>query len=258
MIEPERLLYGDDPSQFIDRYQPNTEPLGTIISIHGGYWRATYGLDLNAPLSLHLAHSGWTVINIEYRRIAPAQTTVEESCSGSDQRARARVGVWDDMSSDVWTACGLATNGTRPIVAVGHSAGGQLALWAAAQHDLTIDAVIALAPITDLIACDELELSNGAAASLFGGSSAELPDAYRSASPRHLLPLGVPQMLVHGTGDEDVPHSFAIGYIRDALRAHDDVSLVDPADISHLDLIDPTHDVWRTIDAQLDLWVSEL
>lgn len=241
MVDPERVTYGEHPEQFVDQYCAAGDPKGTIFLIHGGYWRVQYGLDINTPIALHCASEGWDVLNIEYRRIE-----------------RGQHGVWAEMSHDVAAACSLAAPMIQPVIAVGHSAGGQLALWAAAQPDSPIDAVIALAPVADLIASDELHLSNSATHALFGGSASDLPDIYAAASPRHILPLGLPQMIVHGQADDTVPHDFATDYVRAALDAGDTVSLVDPIDVDHYDVIDPRHNVWRAIDDQLDAWACEL
>lgn len=234
---PERRTYGDDPSQFVDLFRPADESQlrGTVVSIHGGYWREKYALDINEPLSRHLADRGWTVANVEYRRVV----------AGGH-------GIWHEMSSDVLDAIALVEQNPGPMVALGHSAGGQLALWAAAQPVVSLDAVIALAPVSDLFLADGLELSNHATAELFGHTAAERPDLYALASPLHLIPVGVPQLVVHGRGDEDVPFDMASEYVQAAELSGDDVTLFDPKKVDHFDIIDPTHVIWREIDSWLD------
>lgn len=236
--QSERRTYGDHPSQFVDLYRPNgssSSRRGTVVSIHGGYWRQKYGLELNQPIAQHLASRGWTVANIEYRRVLPDGP-----------------GVWSEMSSDVLEAIALVERGNEPLVLLGHSAGGQLALWAAAQTEVTIDAVVALAPLCDLFLADGLELSDHATAELFGQTASERPDLYATASPLHLLPLGIPQLIVHGRADDDVPFDMVPEYVESAVAAGDDVTLLDPKKVDHFHIIDPTHRVWRTIDSWLD------
>ena len=209
----ETRSYGDDASQFVDFYSAGS-PRGTVVAIHGGYWRDAYGLDLLDPLATHLATTGWNVANIEYRRVHPE-----------------RSGAWKKMSGDVAKAIDLTQERGGPLIAIGHSAGGQLALWAAAQSNSHLDAVVALAPVSDLFLADGLQLSNHATRALFDTTAAEDPNLYSSASPLHLLPLGIPQLIVHGRKDEDVPFEMAIEYAETAAMVGDDVELLDPKDV---------------------------
>ena len=69
-IKPKRLKYGPEDLQFGDLYvpnQPGSHPV--VILIHGGYWRARYGLDLMNDLAEDLAKRGYAAWNIEYRRV---------------------------------------------------------------------------------------------------------------------------------------------------------------------------------------------
>ena len=156
------------------------------------------------------------------------------------------------MSGDVLAAIEVISDQPTPLILLGHSAGGQLALWAAAQPETEVDALISLAPVSDLFLADGLELSNHATRELFGTSAAERPDLYASASPLYLLPLGVKQLLVHGRSDEDVPFDMASEYAEAAEMAGDEVELLDPKDVDHFDIIDPSHQIWRSIDSWLD------
>ncbi len=229
-----RVAYGPGPDQFIDVYQPNGVSRGQVISIHGGYWRSAYGLDLNDPIARHLADRGWSVANVEYRRIEPGGQP-----------------VWNHMADDLIAAVQSA-NPAGGAVAIGHSAGGQLALWLATQAAASVTAVVALAPVTDLLEADRQALSDHATVALFGGTAEELPEQYAAASPRSHLPLGVAQLVVHGPSDAHVPFSLAAGYVDAARRHGDPVDLLAPTDIDHFDVIDPSHDVWRSIDAWMD------
>src|SRR5262245_32239546 len=109
-----RYAYGDDPSQFGDLY--GTGPVAVMI--HGGFWKAAYGLDLMEPLCRDLAARGWAAWNIEYRRLGNGggvPNTLDDVCAAIDQLAELD-GV--DLSR---------------VVAIGHSAGGHLAAWAATR-----------------------------------------------------------------------------------------------------------------------------
>ena len=84
--------------------------------IHGGFWQSAYGLDLGAPTSADLARRGWAAWNIEYRRLGDGggwPTTFTDVAAAVDHLHRLD-GV--DLGS---------------VVTLGHSAGGQLAVWAA-------------------------------------------------------------------------------------------------------------------------------
>ncbi len=234
----ERRTFGDHPSQFFDLYMP-ADPRGTIISIHGGYWRAKYGLDLNAPMAEHLASRGWLVANIEYRRV------IEETINNT-------AGVWSEMSSDVLAAIDATPSAEGPTILLGHSAGGQLALWAAAQPSIDAQGVVALAPVTDLFLADGLELSKHATRELFGATAAEKPDLYATASPLHLLPFDVPQLILHGQADEDVPVEMTVDYAETAQFLGNDMTFVSEPGVDHFDIIDPTHSIWRSITGWLN------
>lgn len=233
----ERRPYGDHRSQFVDIARPNGESYGVILSLHGGYWRDTYGLDLHEPIVDHCTDRGWTVVNAEYRRITAGEPA-----------------VWEAMASDVHQGAMIARGiaGAAPLISLGHSAGGHLALWVAAQREVAIDAVVALAPLTDLVAADQQLLSDRAVTELFGVDSDAAPALYEEASPLHRLPLGVPQLIVHGPDDEHVPYEMTADYVEAARSFGDDVSFVSSPDIDHFNVIDPTHSLWRDVDAFLE------
>ncbi|MDH3681697.1 MAG: alpha/beta fold hydrolase [Acidimicrobiia bacterium] len=237
MIGPRTLRYGDHDSQFVEVWDPPDRPRGSTLLVHGGYWRDRYALDLMDPIARHLADRGWQVLNIEYRRLGNHD------------------GIWDEMSADVLAAAGLARPG--PVVAIGHSAGGHLALWAASQP-LALDAVVALAPVADLVEADRRDLSDGVVRRLLGGDSETLPARYRAASPTFLVPLGVPQLVIHGDADDDVPPDLSTSYASVARAAGDTIELVTPAGVDHFEVIDPSHEIWRTIDDRIDRWAETL
>nr|WP_279579059.1 alpha/beta hydrolase [Fodinicola feengrottensis] len=120
------LRYGPDPSQVLDLHLPagTSRSLPVVVVIHGGYWSDAYGKDLGDPLAVDLANRGYAAVNIEYRRLG----------SG---------GGWPATLTDVAAAIDSLDTVVRPaahdrldltrVVALGHSAGGQLAVWAAAR-----------------------------------------------------------------------------------------------------------------------------
>jgi acetyl esterase/lipase len=216
------------------------------VLIHGGFWRARYHLRLEDLLVADLADRGWAVWNLEFRRLGlrsgggwPA--TFEDVAAGIDH-----LGTLDEPLD-------LAR-----IVAIGHSAGGQLALWAAARRGLPADApgadpsvrlagAIAQAGVVDLREAARLGLSKHAAEKLLGGPPAKWPKRYDVASPLERLPLGVPHLLVHGDADEVVPIGLARGYADRAAYAGDPCDLVELAGCGHLEHLDPGSRAWAPV-----------
>jgi acetyl esterase/lipase len=143
------------------------------------------------------------------------------------------------------------------IVSVGHSAGGHLALWLAArariplssaisrqQEPLTLAGAISLAGVVDLTQAYHLHLSNDAVVELLGATPDTLPGRYAEASPAALLPLGLPQVLIHGTHDEHVPVQISRKYAAAAQAAGDPLTYLEPVDVDHFDVIHPETAVW--------------
>ena len=261
---PTELAYGDHPAQYVELWQPAGSAIGTALLVHGGYWRSRWALDLMDPMAEHLSRRGWRVVNAEYRRVEPDSTD----------------GVWPAMAADLRSVLDIAigagvddtTGDGRDTVVVGHSAGGQLALWVAADRvavaradtgerrgdsdRVGVAGVVALAPVADLVVADRLGLSDGAAALLLGGGAAEVPDRYGEASPIARVPIGVAQLVVHGTADDAVPIELAQSYAQAASAAGDDVELHTPPDVDHFDIIDPDHALWQVVDATIERWVG--
>ena len=221
------------------------------VLIHGGFWRARYDLRLEDALVADLASRGWAAWNIEYRRLGwrsgggwPA--TFEDVAGAIDMLGRLEESL--DLAR---------------VVAIGHSAGGHLAFWAAARSGLPagspgaeprirLAGVVAQAGVLDLREASRLGLSQRAAESLLGGSPMKWPARYDAASPIERLPLGVPQLVVHGDDDEDVPISIARGYAERAAAASDPCEFVELAGYGHLEHLDPTSAAWRTVTAWLE------
>jgi acetyl esterase/lipase len=144
------------------------------------------------------------------------------------------------------------------VVSCGHSAGGHLALWAAARTRLPLDselpaplvvprAAVSLAGVCDLAAAARDGLGADAAQTLLGATPDEEPARYAQASPAALLPLAVPVLLVHGGNDSDVPVGQSRAFAGSAAAAGGRVELVELADADHFDVIDPAHAGWQAV-----------
>ncbi len=166
-----------------------------------------------------------------------------------------------DYLAALATTCALDL--TR-VVAVGHSAGGQLALWLAARSrlpknsKLTVSAtplplagVVSLAGASDLKHVWQLNLRQGAATEFLGGSPGKVPERYSTASPAALLPLGIPQVLIHGKRDDLVPFTISQEYAQKAALAGDRVRLIKLPGADHFVLIDPTSAAWGITIAEI-------
>jgi acetyl esterase/lipase len=224
----ERIAYGNGPQQFAElRLPTGTGPFPVAIVIHGGFWRAKYELDYIRPVCEAFAQAKIATWNIEYRRIGN---------DGGGWR-----GTLDDVAAAadhlyvIGSSFGLDLN---RVVAIGHSAGGHLAMWLATQTKRLAGA-ISLAGVVDLRRAWELKLSNSVAAEFLGGSPEEVPDRYDYASPIEHLPLGISQRLFHGTEDSSVPLEISERYVRAAQSRGDDAQLVLLPGAGHFELVDP-------------------
>lgn len=213
--------YGSSASQFFETTEPAGPSRGTVVTLHGGWWRDVHDLRQMDPLRDHLADRGWRVHNLEYRR------------TGRDG------GGWPQSLDDVVAGLrAMPAPVTGPFVLVGHSAGGHLALMAASAVD--VSAVVALAPVTDLAAALRDGLGEGATADFAPCRSG---DALRECSPVWRPPT-TQQLLVHGTGDARVPIAQSRAYFAAASAAALPVALHEVAGGDHFCVIDPADPSW--------------
>jgi pimeloyl-ACP methyl ester carboxylesterase len=131
----------------------------------------------------------------------------------------------------------------KHTVLSGHSAGGQLALWLAAQKALPLRAVVPLAAVSDLRRAASLNLGNGIVVQYLGGTPEQVPDRYASSSPMQLLPISVQQRVIHGTKDEVVPFEMSQQFARASRNA----TLVPIEGAGHFELIDPRSAAWPIV-----------
>ena len=238
LARPERHRYGPHSSQQADLYAPpGPGPHPVVVLIHGGYWRARYGKRLMKAVAADLVRRGHAAWNIEYRRLGRGQEGGWPATFDDVGAAIDRLAVLGDGRLDLGS-----------VAAVGHSAGGQLALWAAGREApaVPVRRVVAQSAVCDLTAAGE------PAHALLGGSPDEVPERYAVADPMRRLPLGVPVLLVHGAGDETVSLLRSRRYAEAARAAGDAVELVEPTPGGHRVHIDPRTAAWR---AAAD-WVS--
>jgi len=236
-----RLTYGSDPNQFIDMRLPvakaKAHPL--LINIHGGFWRAQYGLEHAGHLCAALTAHQFVTANLEYRRVGNPG------------------GAWPGTFEDIRSAYKFLIQNAQKhnvdpekVVVMGHSAGAQLAL-ALAAHEPSVTRIVSLAGVVDLNAAYQLHLSNDAVVEFLGGTPAQVPDHYREADPMQLSIPRARQWLVHGSADDTVPPQFSRDYVAEKNARHpkrkESAYLREIAGADHYDLIDPHSSAWPVV-----------
>jgi acetyl esterase/lipase len=258
----QRVKYGNLELQFGDLFLPAVKTGGRVpvaMFVHGGWWKNAYGLEYGGHLCDALKREGIAAWSIEYRRV------------GDDG------GGWPGTFQDV--AAGFdylkTLAKTYPldlgrVMVAGHSAGGQLAFWLAGRHNIPEDSVLhnpqpalAMHGVVSLAGAVDLRLTIDLAGwftfahdkqevvTFMGGTPSEVPERYRSGDPGELLPITVPQWLLQGTEDDQIPPQLP-GRWADKVRKMGEqveVKMIPGAD--HFDVVDPESKAWPTVMAAL-------
>jgi acetyl esterase/lipase len=236
---PELVPYGPHRDQFLELTLPEADgPAPVAVVVHGGFWRAAYGVELARPLAAEFAAAGWAAVAVEYRRVGAG-------------------GGWPATCADVAAALDLLPDlapgrlDLAEVAVIGHSAGGHLAAWAAGRARLPegapgaaprvrVTAAVLQAGVLDLGLAHEQRLGDGAVRGFVGTDPAGVPEA----DPVRLLPTGAAVLCVHGAQDDVVPLSQSERYAELARAAGDAVEVrVVPGD--HMSVIEPTGVAFR-------------
>ena len=243
-----RIYYGTGPEQFGELRVPvGVGSYPVVILIHGGCWRTEYNLNHMSAFANALTEYGLATWSLEYRRLGD------------------NGGGWPGTFQDVGQAVDYLRKVGKEfpldldkVVAVGHSAGGQLVLWLGARQKLdnitlkgkdpcVVKGLVSLAGVTDLRRAFKEGVCGDMVAELLGGTPDDLPERYIQGSPIELLPIGIPQHIVHGEQDSVVPASFGKEYCKSAEAAGDPIQLTLISGIGHFELIDPSTAAWSKV-----------
>ncbi len=179
------IKYGDDLDQVLEFYGESNPTKGTLVLIHGGYWRNLFDREHMRPLAVSLAKEGFTVVLPEFRRVAgEPEVTLRD------------------------LAFAISTLEDQAITLIGYSSGGHLALLLADKFP-TVKKVIGLAPVTDLIESQERELGRGAVREWLGRDATDRSEL----DPLRRPPISAKTIFIHGDLDERVPLELTEKYV---------------------------------------------
>ncbi|HLW95978.1 MAG TPA: alpha/beta fold hydrolase, partial [Solirubrobacteraceae bacterium] len=193
--------YGDDDrAQRAELHMPRgAGPHPVVVTIHGGSWSVGVSKVVMRGVAGELLRRGMAVWNVEYRRVGGKE-------GGGWPATFLDVAAELDHLRQVPAALDLSR-----VAVYGHSAGGQLALWAASRSRLPAGApgadpalqaiaAVSAAGVNDLAQAWR-ETPGGAVERLMGGGADSVSERYAVADPIALAPLAIPVLLVHGSED---------------------------------------------------------
>lgn len=255
-VADHRIHYGPGKDQFGDLWLPTRKgnpPL--LVFIHGGWWKSEYDLSYGGHLCSAIRDTGVAVWSIEYRRVG-------ETGGGWPNTFKDVAAGYDFIPTLAKT---YPLDLTR-VVAAGHSAGGHLAFWLAGrQHILAgspieapqphppLSAIISLAGAVDLQLTIDLSghlafaHDRSEVYALMGGAPSDQPERYLAADPGHLLPFNVPQLLLQGTDDDQIPPDLPKRWAEKARRMGDHVTVTMIPGADHFHVVDPQSAAWPTV-----------
>ncbi len=237
------LRYGDQALQVVDLWLPaGGGPHPTVLMVHGGCWQSDIAdRRIMNWIADDLRRRGVAVWNIDYR--------------GVDREGGGYPGTFLDVAA---AADALRDHNSRyaldttNLVAVGHSAGGHLALWLAARsrlpegsplrrgNPLPIHAVVSLGGLPDLEEAARPP-GSGCGTEVIGRLTS---GHFEDTSIPRLGPLGVPQVLVNGSHDRIIPTAYAEGYAAPMREKGDEVRVRVIDHSGHIELIAPESAAW--------------
>jgi acetyl esterase/lipase len=246
------IAYGKAPSQFVELFRPaGPGPFPVVVLVHGGCWTVQYGgIRQMHNVAGALAARGIAVWNVEYRRV--------------DEDGGGYPGTYLDINAALDTLAAQAARyqlDTGRIVAMGHSAGGQLVQWIAGRSriaptsplfqatPLPVRQIISLGGLADLRREQALiKTSCGRdIVQLAGVPSASRPDVFADTNAADLMPNGSNTVLITGELDTISPPRAAYAYAALAQAAGDAARVLILPQASHYDEIAASSPAWQAI-----------
>lgn len=244
--------YGRAPSQYAELFVPHgAGPFPVAVLVHGGCWTKEFGgITQLRNMAGALAARGIAVWNVEYRRV--------------DETGGGYPGTYQDINAALdLLAVQAPAHGLdlHRIVAVGHSAGGQLVQWMAGRSRIVSGSVLyqsAPLPVREIVSLGGLaDLRHEQAliksscdrdiVDLTGRPSAGRPDVFSDTNAAELMPNGSHTVLVTGERDTVSPPRVAHDYAARAVKAGDAAEVVILPGASHYDEVAATSEAWPTV-----------
>lgn len=233
-----KIEYGEAPSQFGHIYLPRegldeAAPARVVVLIHGGSWEVEYGCTIQTAIARTLAERAAVVWNIEYRRVG-------EEGGGWPNTGRDVLDALRALDGPVRDALPPGVADFSSVAVVGHSAGGQLAVWAvgrlgARTGSTTFTTVIAQAAVLDTVAVADKQSLRA----LMGRPYSEAPRRYEEASPMLAPVFDAHVVAIHGDADDMVPLEVSRRYVDDAVARGQSAELVIVPGEGHQDFVEP-------------------
>ena len=261
--DDQRIAYGADSLQWgVLRVPEGDGPHPVIVMMHGGCWVGLHRPRHVEPLMEAITNRGWATWSLSHRQAVDT--------------GGGWTGTFEDVGAGIDFVRELAEHfdldDTR-VVAMGHSAGGHLALWAAgrggyesgdelySEDPLQLAGAVSLGGIADLRAhvAQEGNPCGEAVFQLMDDTPDALPGRYAEASPAERLPLGTPQLFLHGRHDYVIPWQQITAYAEAATAEGDDVRVHFFEEASHFEVIAPESTAWQQeIGPALMDWLTAL
>ena len=220
--------YGLLDDQVIDFYNSDTDSNKVVVLIHGGFWKPEYDRTHLRSLAGALSKDGHRVALLEYRRVPG-----EPDLSTGDVKAALK---FLKQSSKI---------DKSELILIGHSAGAQLALWAAVNSEY-VNGVIGLAPLCNFLESDALDLGEGAIRDFLGENPVRRPDL----DPMQMKRATCSTVLIHGVEDT-LPIPLTRSYMDTTESKEAGIRFIEYPGVGHFELIDPLEECYKLLLQQL-------